>query len=65
MHLGIGFSAVSSHLARQKGWRFFQGQVLRMWAGSARHLALKKMMQAQLLVLFWLLFRHGALSSGI
>jgi hypothetical protein len=39
--------------------------VLWMWAGLARHLALKKMMQAQLLVLIWLLIRHGALSSGI
>jgi hypothetical protein len=33
--------------------------------GMARHLALKKMMQAQLLVMIWILIRHGALSSGI
>jgi hypothetical protein len=36
-----------------------------MWVGFARHLALKKMMQAQLLVMIWLLIWHGALSSGI
>ena len=29
--------------------RFFEGQVLGMWAGFARHLTFKKMMQAQLL----------------
>jgi hypothetical protein len=33
--------------------------------GFARHLALKKMMQAQLLVMIWILIRHGALSSRI
>jgi hypothetical protein len=36
-----------------------------MWVGFAWHLALKKMMQAQLLAVIWLLIRHGALSSGI
>lgn len=39
------FFLLENILLRRKGKRFFQGQVLRMWEGIVRHLALKKMLR--------------------